>query len=395
MTQSFKRICVLVLDGFGVGALPDASKFGDDQANTLKRIQNGLKAPHLRSLGLLELAGEKHSGFSGKAVFGKLREASAGKDTTTGHWEMMGLPLKKDFDFFPKGFPAGLMEKFLKVNQLGGFLGNKAASGTEIIVELGEEHLKTGFPIVYTSADSVFQIACHEEGFGLQRLYEVSERTRELLNQSEYTVGRVIARPFLGTPGSFVRTKNRKDYSIKPPGDTVLTRMKAAGLRVIGIGKIPSIFDHEGLTDEWKARDDDEGIAESLRALGEQNEPGLIFSNLNDLDTLYGHRRNVEGYRQQLEKIDEKLALLMKRMTADDLLLITSDHGNDPGFKGTDHTREYVPLLAWTPRFDQKPPAQTALGERMSFGDVGASILENFGLATLGTGQSFLSHIRK
>jgi phosphopentomutase len=394
MQSKFKRVCVLVLDGFGVGELPDAASFGDQGANTLRSIMSGLRAPTLRQLGLLECGDFSSDLQSTSARFAKMREASVGKDTTTGHWEMMGLPLMKAFSYFPQGFPESLMNEFISLNQLTGYLANRTASGTQIIEELGAEHIRTLKPIVYTSADSVFQIAAHEEHFGLQRLYEVCERTRELLNKSPFVVGRVIARPFTGEDEKFYRTKNRRDYSIKPPGPTALTALKKRGLRVLGLGKIPSIFDHEGFTEEWAARDDFEGFQETRRALTELREPGLIFSNLNDLDTLYGHRRNVQGYRNQLEQIDENLESVTKLLGEDDLLVITSDHGNDPAFKGSDHTREYVPLILWSPKFTHQSINEARLRTRESFADLGQFLAENFEAALLGAGKSFLKELR-
>jgi len=386
--RAFNRICVLVLDGFGVGSLPDAKSFGDEGAHTLKSISQGLQVPTLERLGIFEVGGLSRNLKTSSAFFSKMQEASAGKDTTTGHWEMMGLPLYKAFDYFPQGFPPEVMESFKKVTGLGGFLGNCTASGTEIVERLGAEHLQTGFPIVYTSADSVMQIAAHEEKFGLQRLYEVCGRAREMLTKSGHNVGRVIARPFAGEIEKFYRTKNRHDYSIPPPGDTSLSLLKKNGYRVLGIGKVPSIFDHQGFTEECVALDDDSGIAETKKAFQSLREPGLIFSNLNDLDTLYGHRRNVDGYRNQLQRIDEHLEALLKEMREDDLIMITADHGNDPAFKGTDHTREYVPLLMWSPRFVEKDLETAFLKERSSFSDIGKSILDNFQVSGLKAGTN-------
>lgn len=393
--RAFNRICVLVLDGFGVGSLPDAKSFGDEGAHTLKSVSRGLRIPTLERLGIFEVGGISKDLKSSSAFFSKMRETSAGKDTTTGHWEMMGLPLYKAFDYFPNGFPAEVMDSFMKATGVSGYLANCTASGTEIIDRLGAEHLKTGHPIVYTSADSVLQIAAHEESFGLQRLYEVCEQAREMLNKSGHNVGRVIARPFLGDATKFFRTKNRHDYSIAPPGDTSLSLLKKNGYRVLGIGKVPSIFDHQGFTDEYVALDDEAGIAETKKAFQSLRDPGLIFSNLNDLDTLYGHRRNVDGYKQQLQKIDEHLESLMKEMREDDLLIITADHGNDPAFKGTDHTREYVPLLMWSPRFVEKPLETAFLAERTSFADIGKSILDNFAVTGLKAGVNFWADMKE
>lgn len=392
--KKFRRVCVVVLDGFGVGSLPDASDFQDEGANTFLHVWKHcktLKLPQFRALGLFDTAQVEDSLSSENTIYSKMKETSAGKDTTTGHWEMMGLPVAQSFDVFANGFPADLLDDFLKQTGLSSYLGNKAASGTTIIEELGQQHLETGYPIVYTSADSVFQIAWHEELFGLERLYEICETTRKLINESNYRVGRVIARPFVGRkPGEFRRTPNRKDYSLKPHGDTALSRLHQSNYSVIGIGKIPSIFDYVGISEEWKAKSDDEGIEATVQALRQETQEGLIFSNLNDLDMLYGHRRNPTGYGKQLERIDQGLQQICQSLREDDLLVVTSDHGNDPTFKGSDHTREYVPLLMTSGGFQKR----LGLKPRDSFADLGESILENFGLPLLGTGKSFLREMR-
>lgn len=398
MKKNFDRICVLVLDGFGVGALEDAAKFGDEGANTLGHILEvfpNLHIPHLQSLGLKELGPQNKSNSQALlGYFSKMREISAGKDTTTGHWEMMGLPVQKAFDTFPQGFPADLMESFVKENQLPGYLGNYPASGTEIIEKLGLEHIQTKKPIVYTSADSVFQIAAHEVHFGLDRLMKLCEKTREILNQSGFLVGRVIARPFIGEkPGEFKRTGNRRDFSVKPFGETVLTKIKAAQLPVIGIGKISYIYDGEGITESIHTHSDKEGIDTLRDILTHRTDKALVFANLNDLDTLYGHRRNTQGYARQLENIDQRLPEIFSKLNENDLLIISSDHGNDPGFKGTDHTREYVPLLIYSPRFQAEDRKKRQLDVRECFCDIGETILDNFGLKGLGNGKSFLSEL--
>lgn len=393
--KRFNRICVLVLDGFGVGELPDAKAFGDVGSNTLAhlyKVRPQLSLPHLEKLGLLKAAGLDSSlPIMSGAAFGKMKEISAGKDTTTGHWEMMGLPVQESFSYFPNGFPKDIMDAFLKRNSLPGYLGNKPASGTEIIKELGEEHLQSGKPIVYTSGDSVFQIACHEEGFELERLYNVCLETRKILSESPFKVGRVIARPFLGTTSeSFKRSTNRKDFSLKPFGETCLSKLKAHHFGVIGMGKIPSIYDGEGITESIISKTDDEGIDKLKEVLkSKQDFKGLVFCNLNDLDTLYGHRRNPGGYAQHLEHIDKRLPEILKTLEPNDLLVITSDHGNDPSFKGTDHTREYVPLVMYSPSLK----TSIDLNKRESFCDLGQSILDNFEIKGLPNGKSFLPEL--
>lgn len=395
----FKRIILIVLDGFGVGAQEDADKFGDKGANTLKSILDTgrLQLPNLEKLGLFSFPSQTNlfKKPDDHSIAGKMREVSAGKDTTTGHWEMMCLPVQKPFDFFPNGFSEEIMQAFVSENHLPGFLGNYAASGTEIIKDLGEEHCASGKPIVYTSADSVFQIAAHEEKFGLQKLYDLCEWTRKYFNQSDFILGRVIARPFVGKNAQdFSRTVNRRDYSIKPYAETVLSRMTRAGLPVVGFGKVPSIYDHVGVTEEITTGHDDRGIDLLKEKLGSSTHtPGLYFLNLNDLDTLYGHRRNPEGYAKQLIYIDERLPEVLSLLQDDDLLMISSDHGNDPCFKGTDHTREFVPLLLHANKIRQNTEHDLSLGIRGGFSDLGASILDNFELPFLSHGKSIFSEL--
>jgi len=392
MNISFKRICILILDSLGIGELPDASDYGDVGANTLLHVHEalgGLKIPTLSKLGLGHFCLGAQAPNKVQGYFGRMIEISKGKDTTTGHWEMMGLPVKKAFSVFPKGFPKEIMDRFSHETGLG-FLGNKPASGTVIIDELGEEHLKTGHPIVYTSADSVFQIACHEESFGLKELYEICEKTRTILNDSPFQVGRVIARPFLGKPGAFERTGNRRDFSLSPFGETILTKLKEKQFSTLGVGKIPDIFNGEGITTKLEAHNDEEAVRATMKALKEWTQPGLIFTNLNDLDMIYGHRRNTEGYGKHLEKTDKRIAEILKLLQPDDLLVIAADHGNDPTFKGTDHTREYVPLLLYSPRFKEGSVKERRLPDRRSFCDLGQTIAENFGVQPLKEGQSFL-----
>jgi len=392
--MSFKRFVIVVLDSLGVGALPDAEKFGDAGAHTLKHTDQGmkgLKIPNLQAMGLLNLSDQPNRGVAQtRAYFSRMMEKSNGKDTTTGHWEMMSLPLEQAMSHFPKGFPPDFMQNWQKETGLG-FLGNKPASGTVIIDELGDEHLKTGNPIIYTSADSVFQIAAHEEKFGLERLYKLCEESRKLLDASAFKVGRVIARPFVGMPGSFKRTKNRKDFSIMPPAKTVLDQMKEAGLSVVGVGKIPSIFSYQGITKILEAHNDEEALEATLKALDEEKSAGLIFTNFNDLDMLYGHRRDLPGYGRQLEWIDQGLSKILEKLTNDDCLVITADHGNDPSYKGSDHTREFVPLIIDSPRFQKAATTQKRLIDRNTFSDLGQSLCDNFKISKAKYGESFLS----
>jgi phosphopentomutase len=394
----FKRIFVIVLDSVGIGAMPDASDYGDAGANTLVHIaeyKGGLTLPVLASMGLGWI--ESITGIPKVsrpiAAFGKMAELSKGKDTTSGHWELAGCPLFSPFPVYPNGFPPEIIEKFTAYTGLQ-VLGNKAASGTEIIVELGEEHLRTGQPIVYTSADSVFQIAAHEEIIPLNRLYEICKITREKVCIGNHAVGRIIARPFVGKPGSFMRTPNRHDYSLKPPAPIILDRLKQAKLSVTGIGKIADIFANQGLTQSFPTKSNQQGM-EILADLAQTSvEAGLIMVNLVEFDSLYGHRNDVSGYAQALEEFDKNLATLLTKLKDDDLLIITADHGCDPTIAGTDHTREYVPLLAYHPNLAAAD--QTIdLGIRTTFADLGATIADNFTLPALPYGQSFLKEISR
>lgn len=390
----FKRVCILVLDSLGVGELLDAADYNDRGANTLLntyKALGGLQIPHLASLGLLEIV-KPGSTSKVRGYYGRMCELSKGKDTATGHWEMMGLVIRDPFHTFLNGFPEDLMKEWSKAVGLG-FIGNKAASGTAIIDELGAEHLQTQKPIVYTSADSVFQIAAHEEAFGLKKLHDLCAKTRTFLNQSPYKIGRVIARPFLGQPGSFKRTENRKDYALSPFAKTALDLLLEAGFETWGIGKIPSIYNYHGITKQIEAHNDREALEASLQALRELKRPGLIFSNLNDLDMLYGHRRNVKGYGSQIEFIDSRLGEIMSLISEDDLLILTADHGNDPTYKGSDHTREYTPLLVYNPCFGEAPAQTRKLLERKTFADIGQSLCENYGLQKLSVGESFIGEI--
>jgi phosphopentomutase len=345
--------------------------------------------PNLRSLGLGNI--RSLSGLpqveSPIGSYGKCALRSNGKDTTTGHWEMAGIVLEKAFPTFPNGFPPRIIDQFVAAADVPGVLGNVPASGTEIIKQLGEEHVRTGKPIVYTSADSVFQIAAHEEVVPVERLYEICHIAREIL-QGEDKVGRVIARPFVGSSAeTFKRTENRHDYAVPPPADNLLPLLMAAGLDVVCIGKIASIYDSMGVTEDLTAKNNDQTVDQTINALNAESH-GLIFSNLVDFDMLYGHRRDTEGYAKALEHFDTRLPEIFEAMNADDLLILTADHGNDPTKEGSDHTREYAPLLA----FHKRSHAGKDLGTRGSLADIGQTIAENFDLS-LGNGESFLSEL--
>jgi phosphopentomutase len=388
VTAVFRRVVIIVLDGFGIGEMPDAAEYGDAGSDTLGHILNWreIHIPNLRAMGLANIRplaippADFPSGSFGKAAL-----KSRGKDTTTGHWELSGTLIEHPFPTYPNGFPPRIIEQFERA--IGRrVLGNKPASGTEIIKELGEEHMRSGRPIVYTSADSVFQIAAHEKVVPLEQLYRWCEIARQLLT-GEDLVGRVIARPFVGEPGNFRRTEARRDYAIPPPEQTLLDLMKDAGLAVIAVGKIGSIFCHRGTTQELPAGNNDASIEQTLRALA-QDLPGLVFTNLVDFDMLYGHRNDIEGYGRALEHFDRRLAEIQQAMRDDDLLIITADHGCDPGDVSTDHTREYVPVLVWGCRV----LSGVDLGTRSSLADVGQTVAENFGLE-LKLGRSFLWQI--
>lgn len=381
----------MVLDSAGIGEMPDAAAWGDAGADTLGNILASRKVslPNLQQLGLgniRPLAGlqpiEKPIGSYGKCTL-----KSNGKDTTTGHWEMAGIVLEKAFPTFPDGFPPRILDRFVAAAGVPGVLGNIPASGTEIIKDLGEEHVLTGKPIVYTSADSVFQIAAHEEVIPLDRLYDICRIAREILD-GEDKVGRVIARPFLGThAANFKRTENRHDYAVPPPAENLLPLLKKRSLDVVCIGKIASIYDSLGVTEDLSAKNNTQTIDQTIRALG-RDSTGLIFSNLVDFDMLYGHRRDTEGYATALEYFDRRLPEIFEALTSDDLLVLTADHGNDPTKAGSDHTREYVPLLV----YGRSANASVNLGTRGSLADIGQTIAENFGFG-LPAGESFLGEL--
>ncbi|MGM0987009.1 MAG: phosphopentomutase [Pseudomonadota bacterium] len=417
------RAIVIVLDSFGIGTTPDAAHFNDDGADTLGHIaaacargecdlprgpeagpgtgrQGPLHLPHLARLGLFHA----HHASTGKwaegvavpdavtGAWGHARELSSGKDTPSGHWEIAGVPVRFDWGYFleeENSFPAGLLEALVREAELPGVLGNCHASGTEIITRLGEAHVESGQPIVYTSADSVFQIAAHEETFGLERLYRVCEIARHLLEP--YNIGRVIARPFLGEKAtgddaaSFYRTANRRDYSVEPPAPTVLQKLHDDGGTVVAIGKIADIYAHCGITRTLKASGHDALMDATLESLDDTGDRSLVMTNFVDFDTLYGHRRDVAGYAAALEAFDARLPELLGRLEDDDLLILTADHGCDPTWAGSDHTREHVPVLALGGGL-----APGSLGARETFADIGQSLATHLGLAPMDDGESFL-----
>lgn len=386
----FNRITIVVLDGAGIGAMPDAPAWGDAGSDTFGHIleSRSVKLPNLQSIGLgnIRPLNGVPPANNARGAYGRCALKSNGKDTTTGHWEMAGIILDQAFPTYPKGFPSSIIERFISEAKVPGILGNIPASGTEIIKELGAEHVATGKPIVYTSGDSVFQIAAHEEVIPLSRLYEICEIARAILD-GEHRVGRVIARPFLGEVGAFYRTENRHDYAVPPPRQNLLPTLAEEDLDVVCIGKIASIYDSMGVTKDFTAKNNEQSIDQTIRALAEDSR-GLIFSNLVDFDMLYGHRRDTEGYARALEHFDARLPEIEKAMRADDLLIITADHGNDPTFPGTDHTREYAPLVV----LGKDAKSGVDLGTRETLADIGQTIAENFGLK-LAAGQSFLSEV--
>jgi phosphopentomutase len=385
----FNRILLIVLDGAGIGAMPDAPEWGDAGSDTFGHILESrpLHLRHLQKYGLGNIRPLANLPAIENPIgsYGKCALRSNGKDTTTGHWEMAGIILDEAFPTYPNGFPTAVIDRFVRETSVPGILGNIPASGTEIIKVLGEEHVKTKKPIVYTSADSVFQIAAHEEVIPIDRLYEICEVARRILD-GEHKVGRVIARPFLGQPGSFYRTENRHDYAVPPPRENLLPALADEELDVVCIGKIASIYDSIGVTQDLTAKNNEQSINQTIKALSNKTR-GLIFSNLVDFDMLYGHRRDTEGYAKALEHFDSRLPEIEAAMREDDLMMITADHGNDPTFPGSDHTREYAPLLVYG-----KTARSVNLGTRNSLSDIGQTIADNFGLR-LSAGESFLQSL--
>ncbi len=389
MNAPFKRVTWIVLDSVGIGEMPDAAAYGDVGSDTLGNIARlrTLNLPNLANLGLGNIKPLPHVGpvEHPRAAYGRCALASPGKDTTTGHWEMAGIHLEKPFPLYPHGFPPAIMDEF--ESRIGRkSLGNKAASGTEIIQELGEEHMRTGSPIVYTSADSVFQVAAHEEVIPLWELYKICETARALLC-GPYEVGRVIARPFAGSPGAFARTTNRKDFAVPPPKGMLLDQLDARGVNVFSVGKIFDVFLGRGIREYEKTKSNADGMHKTAEAL-DSVDRGLIFVNLVDFDQLYGHRNDVEGYARALEEVDAWLPAFLAKLTPDDLLILTADHGCDPTTPSTDHSREYVPVLAWNSRHEEG----VNLGVRASLSDIGQTVAENFG-ARISQGESFLGAV--
>lgn len=374
--------------------MPDADSFGDTGSHTLGHIAEsvgGLKVPTLEAMGLGRISAIKGIAIPSKTIasFGKCAELSKGKDTTTGHWEMAGIHVTKPFPTYYQGYPESFVNDFVKKAKVPGYLGNIAASGTEIIQQLGDEHVKSGKPIVYTSADSVFQIACHEEHFGLERLYEICEVARKLCD--DFGVARVIARPFVGTSGNYTRTKNRKDYSIALPEETMMQKLQRAGLETVSVGKVASIYSEQGFDKKLKAGDNRAILAAAAGEIPRKFR-GLVFANLVDFDMLYGHRRNPKGYAEELRWFDSELPGFLAGMGERDLVLMSADHGNDPTFRGSDHTREYVPLLAWS-RATEKNGGRD-LGTRNTFADIGQTVLEALGCSERQRiGTSFLQEM--
>ena len=383
-----QRVILIVLDGVGVGELPDAAEYGDVGSNTLAHVAEavgGLALPNLEALGLGHIghfAGIRTMGQP-DGCFGRMGQLSKGKDSTAGHWEMAGILLEEPFPTYPRGFPKEMLDLF---EQASGrkVLGNRPASGTEIIQELGEEHLRTGAPIIYTSTDSVFQVAAHERVMPVEELYRMCRAARKLL-KPPHQVARVIARPFIGEPGLFVRTERRRDFSVEPPSPTLLDILKRSGQLIVGIGKIEDLFNGRGLTRSIHTGNNAAGLDETVRLLKTMPR-GLIFVNLVDFDTLYGHRNNPSGYAKALQVFDARLPALLDAVRPGDLLCVTADHGNDPTTPGTDHSREYVPLLLFGPRLAQG----VNLGTRRTFADLGQTIAEALGAPRLDCGESFL-----
>ncbi len=401
------RALILMADSLGIGAAPDADQFGDSGANTLAHLlaayhgEKGekLALPNLTKLGLVDACeaasgtlcqvSERNTPIAG---FGYARELSSGKDTPSGHWEMAGVPVLFDWGYFhdkTNSFPSEFIDEFVKRADIPGILGNCHASGTDILAKLGEEHVATGKPICYTSADSVFQIAAHEESFGLERLYQVCEIARELLD--EMNIGRIIARPFLGSSNSdFARTGNRKDYSVLPPSPTLLDKLVEAGGEVISIGKIADIYAHQGITQKYKAPGLENLLEKTIEVFNSAPNKSLTFTNLVDFDEKFGHRRDSIGYAEALARFDQYLPRILALLNHDDLLIITADHGCDPTWQGTEHTREYVPVIAYSPSMKA-----VDLGERNSFADIGQTLAQWFDLSALDYGDGFIHQITR
>jgi len=392
--MTVNRFIVIVLDSVGIGEAPDAAAFGDVGSHTLgniARVVGGLNVPHLETLGLANIAilNGVTPQYEPAAAYGKMAEVSAGKDTTTGHWELMGIHLLQPFPLYPDGFPPDIMNRY-KAETGRGWLGNYPASGTVIIDELGAEHMRTGKTIVYTSGDSVFQIAAHEEVIPVDELYKICRIAREIM-RGDHEVSRIIARPFVGTPGNFERTANRHDFSVLPPEPTLLDSLKEAGLMVYAVGKIEDIFTGQGITDAVHTQDNMDGVDKTIAAIRERQERGLIFTNLVDFDAKFGHRNNPEGYANVLVEFDQRLPEIMNALSDDDVLIITADHGNDPTFPGTDHSREYVPILIT----GDSVRSGVNIGVRETFADLAATIADTLGVNPSPRGTSFKTMVIK
>lgn len=398
--KPFKRIHLIVMDSVGIGEAPDAANFNDVGADTLGHIaqeMKGLNMPNMERLGYTNIRSlinlEDLQGMTSvekpEAYFGYMQEASVGKDTMTGHWEIMGLNIDKPFKVYPEGFPKELLDE-LEARTGRKVLCNLPYSGTEVIEDYGKEHMETGAIIVYTSADPVLQIAAHEDIVPLDELYKICEIAREITQKPEFLVGRVIARPFVGEPGNFTRTSNRHDYALKPFGRTVMNELKDANFDVIALGKISDIYNGEGVTEAIRTKDNTDGM-DKLVEVVKRDFHGLSFLNLVDFDASYGHRRDPLGYGEALEEFDRRLPEVLAEMQEDDLLLITADHGNDPTFPGTDHTREYVPLIAYSKRFTN---GGQALPKMNTFASLGATVADNFDVKLPEFGESFLNELK-
>lgn len=391
--MKLRRVIWIILDSVGAGEMPDADRFGDVGSNTLEHVwkeNGGLNIPNMIKLGLGNISGldsiDKCESPAGN--FGKLAEMSNGKDTTIGHWEMTGIYSPNKFPTYPNGFPEDVIDEFIKKTGVPGVLANCTASGTEIIKKLGVEHIKTKKPIVYTSADSVFQIACHEDVYPVEELYRICRCAREIL-QGDNAVARVIARPFVGTDGNFTRTSNRRDFSLKPDSNNLLVKMKEAGHNVMAVGKIEDIFAGCGITDAVHTKDNMDGVDKTIDYM-KQDKEGLIFTNLVEFDSTWGHRRDYKGYGKGLEDFDARLPEIIDNMSEEDLLIINADHGCDPTFKGTDHTREYIPLLV----YGKGIKSGCSLGTGDTFANIGQTISEIFDVGKLSIGNSFLEKIK-
>ncbi len=389
--RNINRVVLIVLDSVGIGELPDAAEYGDNGSNTvgnIVKVCGGIDIPNLSKLGMGKIDGVNYLLVPQKieGCYGRMAEVSKGKDTITGHWEIAGLQLEYPFPTYPQGFSEEILEKFQKLTGRG-VLANCTASGTEIIKEYGEEHMNTGKLIVYTSADSVFQIAAHEEIVPLEELYRICQIARDML-QGRDMVGRVIARPFIGKPGSFSRTANRRDFAAEPTSETILDKIKQKGLDVIAVGKIEDIFSKKGITEAEHTKSNMDGVDVTLSYMNKQNK-GIIFTNLVDFDMVFGHRNNPEGYKQAIEEFDKRLPEIISKMREDDLLIITADHGCDPTTASTDHSREYVPILL----YGKKTKKNINLGTRKTFSDIASTIADIFEIDNTFSGVSFIDDI--